>query len=187
MKSSRFDPRAWFSSAWARVPRLRPIGGGEGGREPEGRDQGGPSLGDAKRHLARLAASVLRSWVADRPTDHIRDIDREADVLLADRLVCRWSNDAVTLRDLWMAHDLYAFHGRHDNASAVLWRIRSLLDANNQPPTPSSAAAGPDATAWDPPRSGSVSPSDSNPGAVSPGLERQNLRTRTENGGNSVW
>ncbi len=204
MDSSRFDPRRWLNSARARLsrrsraPRPWHPWGGEGGRESEGRDQGGPSLSDAQRHIAERVRGLLMHWTWNRPSIP-EDPDRDQDLQFCTDRVFAWCDAPPTVDEMWYVRDVLTHYGFHDDAEAILWRIRCLtdpglawyldLDPGNAKPTPP-AAAGPDAHAWDPPRSGSPcsgTPSNSNPGPVSPGLERQNTQTDTRNGGNSVW
>lgn len=155
MDLSRFSWRRLFRFRVPRGPGT--IGGGEGGRECEGRDQGGPALTDAQRHHA--AADAIAE---------------------ADDLICGWRHESVPVAHLWRARDLYAFYGLYDRAEAVLVAIR-------QRATPPEAVAGPEPQGPDRPRSGSGVPANPNPGAVSPGLELQNTQGNTRNGGNSVW
>lgn len=183
MDLSRFSWRRLFRFRVRRGPGT--IGGGEGGRESEGRDQGGPSLSDAQRHLMSRADWICGWWWKNRSAPALLREDARSDLAWADRIVCRWNDDHTpSLDDLWTARDIYDFHGKPDNAEAVLWHIRSLLDARSRP-TSQPAAAGPNAHAWDPPCSGTVPVSD--PGPVSPGSAAQKHRTTPEDRGSDVW
>lgn len=163
--------------------RRRHLGGGEGGRESEGRDQGGPSLSDAKRHLQERAIARLCAWSWSRPLTPSSDDPRD-DLELAYELVAGFDPASGDLDDLWLARDLFAVHNKLELAESLLWYLRG----RTTPAAPTHwTDAGRNATACGPLRSGSASPAFPDPGAVSPGSTGQNHQTEPVNGGVSVW